>query len=167
MKHIYVIAGVVSLILSLGYNYALADDAVKSADASIATDTPVDEAVSKDAVSDAEKKIDDAIKDIDEDPGEAINAIVEAFKEGRWGPAIGMLLMLLVWVLRKFLWKLIPKNALPWVTLGAGCAIVITVELIAGVTWWKTLIDGFGTSASAMALWSLLFKHLIGEKKEA
>jgi hypothetical protein len=122
---------------------------------------------SDDPVADAEGKIDDAIKDVDKDPGAQISWIIELAKSGRWGPFAGQLLLFLVWGLRKFIWKLIKPNVLPWVTLGAAMVASVAVGLIAGNVWWQVLIDGLITGGSAMALWSLLFKHFMKPKEEA
>jgi len=119
-----------------------------------------------DPVADAGKKIDDATEDINENPAANIEAIISAFKEGRWAAGIGLVVMFLIWGLRRFLWKLIPKSALPYVTLALGCAVTVSIELISGIVWWKTLIDGFLASASAMALWSLVFKHVLSSKDD-
>lgn len=122
--------------------------------------TPATDAKS-DPVEDAAKKIDGATEDINEHTVENVTAIIQAFKEGRWAAGIGLAVMFLIWVLRKFIWTLIPKKVLPWLTLALGCAVTVATELIAGIVWWQTLIDGFLASASAMALWSLLFKHVL------
>jgi hypothetical protein len=115
----------------------------------------------------AEKKIDDAIEGVDKDPGAAVSEMVQAFKEGRWAAGIGLLLTLLVWFTRKFVWKFIPKKALPWLTFGLAMLVTVSVELVLGIVWWKTLIDGFLTCGSAMAFWSLVLKQFAGDKKEA
>jgi hypothetical protein len=159
------------VVLMLLATSALADDP-KPVDkpattpAVTAGDVKVDPVKSDDPVADAEKVIDDGIKKIDEDPGEAISTLTQLAKEGRWGPFVGLLLMFLIWVLRKFIWKLIPKNALPWVTLGVGIIATGAIELGLGVTWWKVLIDSLGTSGIAMALWSMIFKHIMKPKEE-
>jgi len=123
--------------------------------------------VTEPVVSDADKAIDDATKGIDENPGETIKDLIQLAKEGRWGPFIGLLLMFLIWITRKWVWKLIPKNVLPWLTLGLGMTATVAVELSLGVIWWKTLVDGLATSGIAMAFWSTLFKHFLGDKESS
>jgi hypothetical protein len=113
----------------------------------------------------AEKKVEDILVGVDEDPSEVISNMVQAFKEGRWAAGIGLLLTLLVWFTRRFVWKFIPKNALPWLTFGLAMLITVSLELISGLVWWKTLIDGFLTCGAAMAFWTLLFKKVAGDKK--
>jgi hypothetical protein len=171
--------GILAALLLLSPMEATADDpkpaAPVAAVAAVAEPTaPVAEtpkADSKDPVADAAKKIDEAISTIEENPVESVSTIVQAFKDGRWAAGIGLAIMFLIWILRKFIWKLIPKKVLPWLTLGLGCTVTVAVELITGVIWWQTLIDGFLASASAMALWTLIFKHVLpsadDEKKPA
>lgn len=142
---------------------APAADAAKPAAAEPAAEpaAAAAKADSADPVDEAAKKIDAATEDINDHPVENINAIIAAFKEGRWAAGIGLAVMFLIWILRKFIWKLIPKKVLPWLTLVLGCTVTVATELIAGIVWWQTLIDGFLASASAMALWSLIFKHVL------
>jgi len=156
---------------------ALADDtaapatpatpAVVTATVDAGTPAVTETATAVPTEKEVEKEIDDAIKPIDTNLTDEVSQIVALFKEGRWGPAIGALLMLIVWTLRRFIWKLIPKKVLPWLTFGLGMVVVVATELAMGVVWWKTLIDGLGTSGAAMAFWSLLFKHVLPtENKE-
>lgn len=169
------IVGVLAALLLFATVPAFADDAAPAqpaadtakpapaTDAAPAAAEPAKPAadVKSDPVKDAAKKIDGATEDINEHPAENISAIIQAFKEGRWAAGIGLAVMFLIWVLRKFIWTLIPKKVLPWLTLALGCTVTVATELIAGIVWWQTLIDGFLASASAMALWSLLFKHVL------
>jgi hypothetical protein len=144
-------------------NMAVADDPKPAEPTTPAVTEPVK---SDDPVADAEGKIDDAIKDVDKDPGAQISWIIELAKSGRWGPFAGQLLMFLVWALRKYIWKLIKSSWLPYVTLGGAMLTSVAVGLIAGNIWWQILIDGLITGGSAMALWSLLFKHFMKPKEE-
>jgi len=153
-----------------------AEPAAKAADAAPAAKPAVPEAPAADGkvvndtgkvVIDPDKVVSDAVKSIDDNPGEVTKELIQLAKEGRWGPFIGLLLMLAVWITRKWVWKLIPKNVLPWLTLGLGMVATVAVELSLGVIWWKTLVDGLATSGIAMAFWSALFKHFLGDKKPA
>lgn len=150
--------GLIALML-LGAT-ALADDP-KPVDAGV-----VDAGVEPvDPVVEAEKVIDDAVKEIDEDTAAAVGILIELGKSGRWGPFVGLALLFLVWATRKFIWKVIPKNVLPWLTLGLAMVASIAVGLLAGNIWWKVLLDGLITGGSAMALWSALFKHFLKPKE--
>ena len=115
---------------------------------------------------DPEAVIDEAIADIDEDPAGAVSGIVQAFQDGRWAAGAGLLVMFVTWVLRRYIWKYIPKNVLPWLSLALGMIVTVAVGLVAGVVWWQALIDGLLTSAVAMAFWSTLFKHILPKEKK-
>ena len=118
-----------------------------------------------DPVGEAEKVVEDAIKDVDKDPAGKVSLLIELAKSGRWGPFAGLVVLFLVWGTRRFIWKLINKNVLPWLTLGLAMASSVAVGLIAGNIWWQVLIDGLLTGGSAMALWSALFKHFMKPKE--
>lgn len=152
MKKIVLVSVLPFLLLASNVLAVDGGPTVTAGDPVVTTVTPVEE---------AEKVIDTAIADIDADPGAAINMLVQMAKEGRWGPFAGLLVMLLIWVLRKFIWKLIPKSALPWVTLAAGMLVTGAIGFSMGTVWWKVLIDAFATSGIAMGFWSLLFKHFM------
>lgn len=165
--------GTLTFLLALA-PFAFADDPkpdepaepAASEDTAEAGQPEIDTVKSDDPVDDAEKEIDDATKDIDDDPGGILALIVDLAKSGRWGPFAGQVLLFLVWVLRKYIWKLIPTNYLPWITLGAALVASVAVGLVAENAWWEVLIDGLITGGSAMALWSLLFKHLMPTEKK-
>jgi hypothetical protein len=123
-------------------------------------DGPAEEPAPAEEV-DPDAVIDDGTAQIDEDPAAAVSLIVEAFRQGHWSLAIGTLVLFVVWVLRRFLWTLIPRNVLPWLTLALAMVVTVVVGLIAGVVWWQALIDGLLTSGVAMAFWSLVFRHLL------
>lgn len=167
MRHKFVIAGIAALLLTLMSGYALADDPLKPAETpAVATEKPADAVVAKDEVSDAETIIDEAVKEIDKDPGKQISLLVELAKSGRWGPFAGLLILFIVWAIRKFLLKLIKPNVLPWLTLGLAMVASVGVGLGFGNVWWQVLIDGLITGGAAGLMWSALFKHLLGEKKK-
>ena len=126
----------------------------------ILADNPPPDVIS-DPIVDADELIDSEIEIIDSDPGAVVGQLIQLAKEGRWGPFVGLLLMFAIWILRRFVWKLIPKNALPWVTLLVGMAATGAVGLSLGVVWWKVLIDALATSGVAMGFWSLIFKHFL------
>lgn len=151
---------------------ALADDAPAEPTAPATDDSrPVDAGVADgetqpaDPVGEAEAAIDDAVERVDEDPAGTVSLLIELAKSGRWGPFAGLLVMFLVWVGRKWIWKYIPRNVLPWLTLSLSMVVSVAVGLIAENVWWKVLIDGLLTGGSAMALWSAVFKHFMKPKE--
>lgn len=165
--------GTLAFLLALA-PFAFADDPkpaepaepAASEDSAKPEQPEADTAKSEDPVGDAEEEIDEATESVDEDPGGILALIIDLAKSGRWGPFAGQVLLFLVWALRKFIWKLIPKNYLSWITLGAAMVVSVAVGLVAENAWWQVLIDGLITGGSAMALWSLLFKHFMPTEKK-
>ena len=108
------------------------------------------------------------VPDIGEDVGGFIDEIVNAFNAKDWGIFAGLIIMALVWILKKFVWKKLPVAALPWVAAGAGIAVAVATGLASGLTWWKAILNGLTVGAAASGLWSLLGKRIFGknDKKE-
>ncbi len=109
--------------------------------------------------------IDEATKQIDEDPVAQINLLIELAKTGRWGPFVGLLILFVVWGLRKFIWKLVNPNVLPWLTLGFAVIASIGVGLLAENVWWEVMLDSLITGGAAGIMWSALFKHFMKPKE--
>lgn len=144
------VIAVIALALTAGVVYA---------------DVPAEEPAPAEA-ADPDAVIDDGTAQIDDDPAGAVKLIVTAFRQGHWSLAVGTLVLFLVWALRRFLWTLIPRDVLPWLTLALAMTVTVVVGLIAGVVWWQALIDGLLTSGVAMAFWSLLFRHLLPKPED-
>lgn len=154
LTEIFIMSFIVALMLPA---LSVAQDDVSIAPAGIAV-------TSGDPVADAEKIIDDGIKEIDEDPGAVIKELIQLAKAGSWGPFVGLLLMFLIWAFRKFIWKLISKKALPWVTLGIGMLTVFATDLGLGVVWWRALINACVTCG--LAAIPLLYKRFLAPTEE-
>lgn len=97
---------------------------------------------------------------------EGTKGVIALFKAQEWRPAIAALIMLLVFIWRRFLGKLIikkiPNKHLAWVTAAVGLVSALPVHLAApDFSVWKFLLDGFITGAQAAILWSMLGKHLL------
>ena len=117
-------------------------------------------------------------KDAPEAPAnvvDGVKGVVALFKAQEWRPAIAALVMLLVFVWRRFLGvliiKKIPAKHMAWVTALVGLLAALPAHLAAEqFSIWKFLLDGFITGAEAAILWSMLGKHLLpkifGEVKE-
>ena len=93
--------------------------------------------------------------------------MIEAFKSKNWGLAVGLLLMLIVFLLRKtpVLTK-VPTKAMPWVAAGLGVVGTISTGLASGVVWYEALVHGLFLGAAATGLCEMVFKHL-GKKAPA
>jgi len=147
---------------------ALADDPVpEPAQPAVTSPDSGQPTADVDPVDAAGKIIDDATKKIDEDPGGAMNLIIDLAKSGRWGLFVGVLIMFLVWATRKFIWKVIKPNILPWLTLGLALVASVAVGLVAGNVWWQIIIDLFSTGGTGALLWSAVFKHFMKPKEES
>ena len=96
---------------------------------------------------------------------EQVSILVQLFKEGKWGMAIGLLLSLLLMIFRKFFKKMVPEKALPWVAVGVGIIGCIATNLISGVVWWTAILQGITAGAAATGMWQLIFKRM--DKKAA
>lgn len=93
--------------------------------------------------------------------------------EGK-GVLAGLIIMLFVWVGRfnlsfgskSFsLLGFLPKNAVPWVTMGLACVSSLGTSLAFGsVHWGEATYTAFLSGASAIALWESVFKHVLKKK---
>jgi len=95
-----------------------------------------------------------------------VSTVVSLFKEHKWRPAIAALLMLLVFIWRRFLGglliKKIPAKHMAWVTAAMGLLAALPAHLtVEHFSVWKFLLDGFVTGAQAAILWSMLGKHFL------
>ena len=96
-------------------------------------------------------------------PDDAINGVVSAFKTGKWGIGVGLLLLLLTQAI-KFVAELfnaeIDSKYHAWIAAFLGVAAAVGVSLSSGVVWWEAVIGGVFCGAAAGGLWSLVAKHL-------
>lgn len=97
--------------------------------------------------------------------GEYIKALVKAFNAKDWGIFAGLALMILVWVLKKFIWKTLPVGVLPWVSAGAGVAVAVATGLFTGLIWWRAILNGLTVGAAASGLWSMVGKKIFGKNE--
>ena len=93
--------------------------------------------------------------------------VIKAIRGGEWGLAIAGILMVLVWVIRKFIFLRLPSSYMPWVAAGLGAASAIAANLQAGQPWLAALISGLMVGLASSGLWSLIGKKLLSaaEKK--
>lgn len=81
--------------------------------------------------------------------------IVKAFAEGKYALGAAAVLMLLVFAVRTFLWKSVPKKYVPLVTAGLAAASAVAGALWVGVDPVKAVLDGLTVGISAVGLWEL------------
>jgi hypothetical protein len=97
----------------------------------------------------------------DAEAGEALGQMVSLAQEGAWTAAIGMGLMIIVWLLRKVnILAAVPKSMVPWVAFGLGLLVTVGMVLAGGQSWETALVNGVGGALFAPALWELVFKHV-------
>jgi len=70
----------------------------------------------------------------------------EAVGARHWPLAVGIGLTTLVWATRHFVLHKIPKNVIPWVTLGLAIAGTTGARMVqsisAGAVWWHGMVEG-------------------------
>lgn len=119
------------------------------------------EAVEKPA---AEAKVPESPEEV----GEVTTALVEAVKTGQWSIVAGLLILLLIWLGRKFkMLTRVPSKAVPWVSAGLGVAAYVGIALANGLELMPALTQGFAAGSQAVGLWEMVFKHFLGDKPEA
>lgn len=70
-------------------------------------------------------------------------------------------LMLVVFVVRKYLWKSIPKEHIPLVTVTLAVLGEIAMALYAGVEWTQAIASGVSIGLAAIGGWEVLGKKLL------
>ena len=133
---------------------AAADEAgteVAPAEGAEIAETPVEEIV------DFEEAIEEAF------------ALVDAIKSKNWPLAVGLGLMILVFVLNKVfnLKDKVGPKALPWIAMAFAIAGTVGTGLIAGLGWVDSIVQGILAGVVAIGGWELVFKHLLGDKAPA
>jgi hypothetical protein len=118
-----------------------------------------------DVISQANPEIPTEIK-TDADMGEALGLAIDLATHGRWAMAVGLLLMILVYAARRFnLLAMVPKKAIPWITMGLGLTTAIAIALMTENGWSQALFSGLGGAVGSIGLWELAGKHLLGFPK--
>ena len=97
-----------------------------------------------------------------DDPGSFVKYFVEAFQGGNWALAIGLVIMLGVWLTSKFL--KVNNEWLPLISSVYGVLGSILASVIAGQSWVDAVVNGLVIGTSASGFWSLLGKHLLPKK---
>jgi uncharacterized membrane protein len=107
-------------------------------------------------------EIEGAPKDVSEAIG-LITEIVSAFKGGKWGLAIGLIIMILLYVLRMF-WSSLPSKVMPYMAAAAGGLGGLAMGLTEGALWYDALITGASYGLMASGLWSIGGKKILAKK---
>lgn len=92
---------------------------------------------------------------------QAVGLLVQALQKKQWAVAIGLVVMLLVWGLRKAnVLKSVPAKAMPWVAMVMSLVGAFGMAASSGVPLSDALNQGVMSGMSAVALWELAFKHI-------
>ena len=153
MKH-FLIACIIALATFSGATYVYAQDAGPAA----AVEAVAEEAAAPAAEAVPDVAPADEIESAQEALGVAGDA-VSAFKEKKWAVFAGLVLMLLVWVGRKFVLKRLDGVAVLWTTLGLGVAAAVAMNLVAEMAWLDAVLMGVTASLSSVG-WDQFFKKL-------
>lgn len=89
--------------------------------------------------------------------------IIAAAKSGNWGLLIALVLMVVVYVLKTFVWKKLPKEAVPYVTIGVTSVTSFSAAILAGSSVADSVLIGVGgllMGLSAIGVWEVLGKKI-------
>ena len=106
----------------------------------------------------------EAVPETIEEAVETVGGILGAAKHGNWGLVIAGIIMVLVFVMRKYALKRIDAKYVPWITAGLVNLVLVAEALIQGTPIGQAFLVGFLLSTAAGGLWSLVGKHLAGEE---
>lgn len=103
------------------------------------------------------------------DPASLLGWFAETHAAGHWSLLIGGAITLLLRfapLLRPLLDKL-PAEATKWVAMGLAMLGSIATGLMAGVPWYKVLVDGAQVGVAAIGGWELILKPLLAKLSPA
>lgn len=106
-----------------------------------------------------------------EDPTTFTAKIKVAYAAKEWGILVGFVLMLIVFLVVKFLWKAFPVKWIPYMSIAFGVLGDVGWQLaIGGQVWWRAILAGLTSGATATGMWELIGKKIFGsvtDKREA
>lgn len=159
MKRMY--AALLLLAVFFGTAPAYAEDP-KSATTVTATTEEAVKAVESPKESDA-ISTPDISKIEKEDPTTFTDSIKTAYAAKEWGVLVGFILMLVVFLIVKFLWKTLPVAWIPYMSIAFGVLGDVGWQLaIGGQVWWRAILAGLTSGATATGMWELLGKKIFG-----
>jgi len=132
----------------------------------LATTTPVEEVKVEETKVEDKKEAKPLPKVNTEDPIEIVQFIIQAFKDGQWGFAIGLLITLLTLLFNTILKQRIPKKVVPWVAIGLGIASAVAMSFASGVVWYKAIGSGLTFGLAAIGGWEAFMKMFKKEKSK-
>ena len=126
----------------------------------------------KEASKSKDKSKEEASKKVEEpkdynEAAETVSLLVKAVQNKNWALVIGLLLTLLVFVANKFgLKDKVGSKAVPWVATGLATATSLGISLANGLPVTDAVSQGVLAGLTAIGGWEMLFKHILGGKKE-
>ena len=120
---------------------------------------PTDASVTVGDVVVSDVAVDAVVPNPDQDLGAVLKLVIEAFQGGQWFVLGGLILMLIVWTIGKFL--NVSSTWLPIVTAGSGMLLAVVSSLIGGKIWYEALYFGLLTSGQATLFWSIFGKKIL------
>lgn len=91
------------------------------------------------------------------DPGAAGKGLVGAITGGQWGLVIGFGVMLIVWILRVFVWPNVNPKALPWIAIAIASLGTFSVAMASDPSkWLGALIAGVQAGLAAAGTWGVM-----------
>ena len=98
-----------------------------------------------------------------------VSDLIKAVTDGNWTLVASLALMLIVFVVRNYLWKQITKEWIPIATVLLGAGTYVSGALATGVSPLQSILQGLAAGVAAVGLWEVwkAGKRLIkGEPKE-
>ena len=101
-----------------------------------------------------------------EDAEATIMEIISAANAKAWPVVVGLILMLLIFVTRRWIEPVVGDKGLPAVATATGIVAAIATALAAGDPVGASVLQGFLAGATATGLWELMFKHFLSSKSK-
>ena len=92
--------------------------------------------------------------------GAVLDKAIAAAQGGQWTAFAGLLIMILIWILRRFGALAKWKASVPWLALVVGGAAVYGGYLATGYSMGDAALYAFFSGGQAIVFWELVFKHL-------
>jgi len=155
-------------MLTIFLSFALAQEPAAEAPAPPSIEAAV-EAVAEGAAPEAAPEaapwaeVEEPAVEIPESDEEAVGLAVLLLQEvqaGNWSAVGALVLMILVFVVRKYLWTSIAKDHIPFVVIGLGVAGNLGVALYAGADPVGATLSGLSVGLAAIGGWEVLQKYL-------
>ncbi len=99
------------------------------------------------------------------DPSGILAFFKQTHDSKEWGLLIGGIITLLVRLLTllKPLADKLPPEKTKWLAMGLAMLGSIATGLLAGIPWYKVLVDGAQMGAAALGGWEFILKPLLGK----